>query len=117
MKLFLDYGSMVISDISPEDVAAMAKENDFGSPDRWPVYKTTGLPSFILPDKLKRRLSKHPEWCVAELGEYQATFRTHTNPVDNRRQRLVLLYRRESNVLIVLYIDIPKKESDPDSPF
>ena len=108
---------MAISSISPQTVEGIAKANELGDPDRWPVYKTTGLPAFRLPASFVRRQKDHPEWDLKRLNEYRVAFRTYTDADGKRQQRVVFLYRRQAKVLFVLYEDIPKKENDPNSPF
>jgi hypothetical protein len=115
MEILTDRASMAISGISPKTVKDMARANDLGDPDRWPVYKTTGHPMYRLPAGFIRREKDHPEWDVKRLIEYRIAFRTYTD--GETKQRVVFLYRREVNVMFVLYIDMPQKESDPNSPF
>jgi len=106
---------MAISGISPQTVKDMAKANDLSDPDRWPAYMATALPAIRLPASFTRHANDHPEWDLKRLVEYSVAFRQYTD--GERKQRIVFLYRRQANVLFVLYEDIPKKEKDPKSPF
>ncbi len=117
MEVFVDKDRMALSGISPQTVAAMAKANELGDVDKWPVYKTTGLPDFRLPASFIRRGKDHPEWDLKRLIEYRVAFRAYTDAVSKRKQRVVFLYRPEAHILFVLYVDSPKKSSDPNSPF
>ena len=115
MEIFVDRASLAISGISPQTVRDMAKANDLSDPDRWPVYNTTGHPDYRLPASFVRHAKDHPAWDLKRLGEYRIAFRHYSD--GDREQRVVFLYRRQANVLFVLYEDIPKKENDPNSPF
>jgi hypothetical protein len=115
MDIFIDHSSMAISGISPQTVRNMAKVNDLGDPDQWPVYKTTGHPMYHLPASFFRHEIDHPEWDLKGLIEYRIAFRTYTK--DKHEQRVVFLYQRKAKILFVLYVDMPEKLDDPNSPF
>jgi hypothetical protein len=115
IEIFVDSSSMGLSGVSPKNVKDMAKVNKLGDPDDWPVYKTTGHPDYRLPASFIRREKDHPEWDLKKLSEYRIAFRTFAN--GKREQRIIFLYRRQANVLFVLYKDMPPKAKDANSPF
>jgi hypothetical protein len=104
MEILVDRASVAFSGIPEATVNAMAKDNGFGPPTSWPVLKTTGHPDYQLPEGLVRRAKDHPQWQIKRLYDYRVAFQT----IDDKhgKQRIVFLYRREANVLFILYIDV-----------
>ena len=113
--IFVEHGSMAFSDITDLAVKKMAEANGLHAPDNWPLLKTTGHPVYQLPEGLIRLAHEHPKWQVKKITEYRVASRVVES--HGQKQRIVFLYCQQGSVLFVLYLDIPKKEDDPNSPF
>jgi hypothetical protein len=115
MEIFVDHASMAFSEILDSTVNKMAEANGLRTPENWPILKTTGHPPYHLPEGLVRRAHDHPKWQVKRIAEYRVASRVVEN--HGQKQRIVFLYHQQGSVLFVLFLDIPRKEDDPSSPF
>jgi hypothetical protein len=97
MEIIIDDRAIVFANITETAAKELAKANGFDNPSTWPVLRTTGHPSYTLPRGITSRAKTHPEWQINRLDEARVAFK------DFRGQRVVLLYRQETSILIVLY--------------
>jgi len=104
MEIIIDDRAVVFAGISEPVVKELAKANGFDSPSEWPVLKTTGHPDYTLPPGVAKRAKSHPEWQLNRLYDYRVAYR------DWQWHRVVLLYRREARILILLYYSRPKTD-------
>jgi len=104
MEIIIGRRAVVFSGISERAAKELAETNGFDDPLRWPVLGHTGHPFYTLPPDIHKREKTHPEWELKRLLEYRVAFE------DLRGERVVLLYRQEARVLILLYYKLPKME-------
>jgi mRNA-degrading endonuclease RelE of RelBE toxin-antitoxin system len=91
-------------DMSAEQMKRIAKENNLGKFEEWPRLKATGHPEYEIPESFLEKATKHPEWKLSkgQIGDFRIGFETKDH------KRTVYLYRPETKVLIVLFVDIEK---------
>ena len=99
LQIYLDQRAVVFYGISEKTVKELAKINGFGDPNNWPELRTTGHPTYYdkLPSGIIKLSKAHPEWQLKRLGESRVAFN------DVGRERMVLLYRKKTSTLILLY--------------
>lgn len=100
MEVIIDNRTVLFAGISDAAVKKIAKANNFRDPDKWPVQGGTGHRNYILPEGILKRYKDHPEWKLSALHEFQIVFDTFG------QERLVVFYRKESQVLIIVYYTI-----------
>ncbi len=84
-------------------VGQIVKSNDLGEPSKWPILKTTGRQHYMLPEDLRRRAKRHPEWKMDRLDDYRVT----DGVFDGRH--VTFLYKQDVHVFIIFFEpDVPE---------